>query len=89
MSPKFVEVPMDNWSATVKERDLLRVVNAELLAALKSAVAIAEEARKEWDAAPSEMRAGKILIALGGGLRGYRSDIDAIHGAIAKAEAES
>jgi hypothetical protein len=32
------------------------------------------------------MRAGKLLIALGGNCKGYRADIDAIHVALAKAE---
>lgn len=49
------------------------------LEALHRAVKIAEEARQEWDAAPSGMRAGKILIALSGGCPGYRRDIDEIH----------
>lgn len=48
-------------------------------AALQRAVEIAEEAREEWDKAPSGMRAGKILIALSGGCPGYRKDIDEIH----------
>lgn len=61
----------------------------DLLEALKSAVRIAEEARREWDATPAGMRAGKILIALSGGCKGYRRDIDAIHAAIAKAEGRS
>lgn len=67
--------------------------NARLIAAapalyeaLKAAVSIAEEARKEWDAAPNGMRAGKLLIALAGHIKGYRADIDAIHAALAKAE---
>ncbi len=59
---------------------------SDLLAALKAATVIAEEARKEWDAAPSGMRAGKILIALAGGCPGYRPDTDMIHAIIAKAE---
>lgn len=57
----------------------------ELVAALKSAIAIAEEARLEWDAAPSGMRAGKLLIALAGHIKRYRPDIDKIHAALAKA----
>lgn len=57
-----------------------------LLDALKAAVRIAEEARKEWDAAPSGMRAGKILIALTGSCPGYRADIDEIHAALRLAE---
>lgn len=58
----------------------------DLLNALRSAVLIADEAREEWDKAPSGMRAGKILIALSGGCPGYRADIDAIHAALKKAE---
>jgi hypothetical protein len=57
---------------------------AGLREALKHAVEVAEEARKEWDAAPSGMRAGKLLIALGGNCPGYRSDIDAIHAALSQ-----
>lgn len=57
----------------------------ELLAALVLAIKVADEARKEWDGAPSGMRAGKILIALSGGLPGYRQDTDAIHAVLAKA----
>lgn len=59
-----------------------------LLRALKTAVSIADLARKEWDATPDGMRAGKLLIALAGGCPGYRADIDAIHAAIAAAEVE-
>jgi len=47
--------------------------------ALDAAVRIADEAREEWDKAPSGMRAGKILVALAGFAPGYRADIDAIH----------
>lgn len=53
--------------------------------ALQRAVMVAEEARQEWDAAPSGMRAGKLLIALSGELPGYRADIDEIHEALAAA----
>ena len=62
--------------------------NVRLIAALQSAIRIANEAREEWDKAPSGMRAGKILIALAGGCPGYRADIDAIHAVIAKAIGE-
>lgn len=58
----------------------------ELREALRTAIAVAEEARKEWDAAPNTMRSGKLLIALSGGIKGYRKEIDAIHAALAKAE---
>lgn len=55
----------------------------DLKTALQRAVKIADEAREEWDKAPSGMRAGKILIALSGGCPGYRKDIDEIHEALA------
>lgn len=58
-----------------------------LEAALRSAIEVADEARDEWDAAPSGTRAGKLLIALSGRLNGYRPDIDAIHAALGKAGA--
>lgn len=58
--------------------------NALLRAALETAVSVAAEARREWDAAPSGMKAGKLLIALSGELKGYRADIDAIHAARGK-----
>lgn len=60
--------------------DERRMLAAE--AALRSAIKIADEARDEWDKAPSGMRAGKIIIALSGRLPGYRADIDAIHAAL-------
>lgn len=53
--------------------------------ALERAIMIAGEARREWDEAPSGMRAGKLLIALSGELPGYRADIDEIHTALAAA----
>lgn len=59
-------------------------MEAELLTALKTAVKVAGEAADEWDKAPEGMKAGKLLIALSGGLPGYRRDIDAIHAALAK-----
>lgn len=58
-----------------------------LLAALKSARAIAAEAREHLDA-DRDMRTLKILMALAG-RRGYRADVDAIHDAVEKAEAQS
>lgn len=75
----------------LKARTIVAALNRDritqnVLAALKTAIRVAQEARIEWDAAPSTMRAGKLLIALGGDCPGYRSDIDAIHAAIAKAE---
>jgi hypothetical protein len=68
------------------EVERLEAVNADLLAALKTAIRIADEARDEWDKAPSGMRAGKLLIALSGHLKGYRPDIDSIHAALAAAD---
>jgi hypothetical protein len=68
------------------EIDLLRAENAELVDALELAVYAAEDARLEWDNAPSGMRAGKILIALAGGCKGYRPDTDRIHAILAKAK---
>jgi hypothetical protein len=59
-----------------------------LLAALRSAVKIAEEIRNEWDAAPYEMEAWNCLGALSGNLPGYHEDIDEIHDAITAAEGE-
>lgn len=59
----------------------------EAYAALTMAIQIAEEARVEWDNAPSGMRAGKLLIALSGNLPRYRADIDRIHATLAKLDA--
>lgn len=58
----------------------------DLVEALRKAIQTADEAREEWDKAPSGMRAGKILIALAGDCPGYRADIDAIHAALRNAE---
>lgn len=59
--------------------EALQIRIAKLDDALRSAIKVAEEARVEWDEAPSGMRAGKLLIALSGACPGYRRDIDAIH----------
>lgn len=69
----------DAYSGARNDRDYL-------VTALKAAVSIASEAAREWDAAPSGMKAGKLLLALCGHLRGYRPDIEAIHAVIAKFE---
>ncbi len=66
--------------------ELAKVVR--LRAALEAAVEVADEARDEWDAMPSGMKAGKLLIALSGRLPGYRADIDAIHAARAASVTE-
>lgn len=46
---------------------------------LASSVLIAQDAAAEWDEAPEGMKAGKILLALAGHVKGYRPDTDAIH----------
>lgn len=71
---------------TEREMDRLKARNRELLAALKTAIRVADEAHDEWDRAPSGMRAGKILLALAGHLPRYRKEIDQIH-AVLKQEA--
>lgn len=55
--------------------------NQKLRSALTNAVEVAGEAADEWDKAPDGMKAGKVLLALAGRLKGYRSDIDQIHAA--------
>lgn len=65
----------DSAEPTPSRNDVLE----EAARALARAVSVAEEARKEWDKAPSGARAGKLLIALGGHCPGYRRDIDEIH----------
>jgi hypothetical protein len=74
---------MDGYGHALGKLETLYQENAQLRAALKKAIKVADEARDEWDKAPSGMRAGKILIALSGNCPGYRKDIDEIHAAIA------
>lgn len=76
-----VKAPWTVKAALSHQEALTRRVG-ELEAALRSAIRVADEARDEGDAAPSHMRAGKLLIALSGNCRGYRADIDAIHAAL-------
>ncbi|CAM5404014.1 hypothetical protein AFEL58S_02080 [Afipia felis] len=64
------------------------IVN-DLLAALETAIRVAEEARQEWDAGPSGMKAGKLLIALSDPTLKYRSDITTMHAALAKAKGDA
>lgn len=76
------------WASLADELDdqveeLTDLVGA-LTTTLAMAVKVADEARKEWDAAPEGMKAGKLLIALSGNLSGYRADIDSIHAALAR-----
>lgn len=59
---------------------------ANLLAALKSAIKITEEAFEAWDN-NKDMRCGKILRHLcDPDLKGYRADIDRIHETVKTAE---
>jgi hypothetical protein len=66
---------------------ICRAVNShnELVEALQTAVRVAEEARKIWDAAPDGMKAGKLLIALSDPTLNYRADITKMHAALKKA----
>lgn len=65
----------------------LEAMNAELLEALDSVVAIAKEAHAHWDA-DRDSRVGKILLALAGANEAYDNRIDWIHAAIANAKGE-
>lgn len=58
----------------------------DLVNALETAIRIANEARREWDQAPSGMKAGKLLIALSDPTLKYRDDITAMHAALAAAQ---
>jgi hypothetical protein len=60
-----------------------------LRTALSTAIKVAEEAAREWDTAPEGMRAGKLLLALAGHVKGYRADIDSIHAALTSQEPQS
>jgi hypothetical protein len=59
----------------------------QMAAALRDAIRVADEAREEWDKAPSGMKAGKLLIALSDPSLKYRADITAIHAALQAYEA--
>jgi hypothetical protein len=83
--PRFWHVDYEDGHITVERITVPYTIDIELATALRSALAIAREAREEWDKAPSGMRAGKLLIALGEGLKGYRPETDAIHAVLAKA----
>jgi hypothetical protein len=77
---------------TAHPDDIAEAIRAHakpLVDALNAAVNIADEAAREWDAAPFGMKAGKLLLALAGHVKGYRADITAIHEAIAKAGGRS
>lgn len=51
----------------------------QAMRAIDLAIKIAEEAREEWDKAPSGMKAGKLLIALIDPSLRYRDDITEMH----------
>jgi protein involved in temperature-dependent protein secretion len=61
----------------VTEIEELRLKVANLQRLLKSVHSVAGEAFDAWDS-DNDMRVGKILNALSGGIPGYRSDIDEI-----------
>ena len=69
-----------------RKPDQIEADRDRLREALRKAIAIANLARREWDAAPEGARAGKLLIALSGLFRGYRDDIDEIHNALAASD---
>lgn len=56
---------------------------ANMAAALKSVPKIAEAAEEHWQE-DRDAKVGKLLIAMGRGLPGYRPDTDALHAAIAR-----
>ena len=84
---------IDRWSEGMMTYCLpedvaeLEAMNAELLEAAESVVAIAKEAHAHWDA-DRDSRVGKILLALAGANEAYDNRIDWIHAAIAKAKGE-
>lgn len=59
----------------------------DLIAALETALKVANEAREEWDRAPNGMKAGKLLIALSNAKLKYRADITAMHETLARVRA--
>jgi hypothetical protein len=61
----------------------------QMAEALRSAIRVADEAREEWDKAPSGMKAGKLLIALSNPDLKYRADITTIHAALSAWEASN
>lgn len=69
----------ERMEALCQENASLRVEVERLKSGLLRAFAIADEAAREWDAAPEGMRAGKIILALAGHIPGYRADIDSVH----------
>lgn len=69
----------------VNNYDRLRAELAEATRLLRSAVSIAAEAHAEWDA-DNDPRVGKILIALSGGIPGYRKDTDEIRAFLSRQE---
>lgn len=78
-SLRFKAIAADWLELLVERADQAEARTALLESALTAAIEVADQARDEWDLAPQGMKAGKLLIALSGGLPGYRPDIDAIH----------
>ena len=68
-------------------RELVRQRD-ELLAALENAVSVAKTAHECWDN-DQDMKVGKYLIALSGGLPGYDKRTDEIHAAIASVKGQA
>ena len=71
----------DRIQQLTKQRD-------ELLAALENAVSVAKTAHECWDN-DQDMKVGKYLIALSGGLPGYDKRTDEIHAAIASVKGQA
>ena len=65
--------------ATFNPRTAEALVKVALAA--EAIVALAAEAHAEWDR-DNDARVGKILIALAGGIKGYRPDTDAFHASL-------
>lgn len=96
--PYDIEVMADDTGGSLypveqKRADAEFIVLAEnhfdaLVAALGTALRVAEEARKEWDAAPTGMKAGKLLIALSDPKLHYRADITEIHAVLTAVKAQ-
>lgn len=59
------------------ERLTARLAEAEN--ALRTMVEFAKEAHQEWDSDNDDSRAGKMLFAMAGGIRGYRPETEKVH----------
>ncbi len=70
---------MPEKDLTLEEQNQqLREQNRQLQKALETAVKVCDEAFVHWDA-DRDMKVGKYLNAMSGGLKGYRADIDEMH----------